>query len=150
MLYLVDLIYPNYAELGALHDMSALVDQADWAGERDQIQDFAWDLARQGNGIWGVPVLGAVYNIFINKDLLESAGVLDTWNRSYADMMEAAKKITGDGTYGFSVRTRTGDFAFWDWLPYVHNAGADLLNDDWSACGLAPAADATQFLIDYA
>ena len=39
-----------------------------------------------------MPVLGAVYNIFINKDLLSKAGVLDTWNKSYADMMEAAKK----------------------------------------------------------
>ena len=42
-------------------------------------------------------------------------------------MMEAAKKIKGGDVYGFSARTRVGDFAFWDWLPYVHNAGADLL-----------------------
>lgn len=148
VLYLVDLIYPAYAKQGALHDMTALVDSPDWAAERAHIPDFAWALAKQGGGTWGVPVLGAVYNIFINKDLLAKAGVLDSWNKSYGDMMEAAKKITGDGTYGFSARTRTGDFAFWDWLPYVHNAGADLLNDDWTACGLQGAEAATQFLID--
>ena len=148
VLYLVDLIYPNYAKNGALHDMSDLVNDPTWAAEKEQIPDFAWDLARQGGGIWGVPTLGAVYNIFINKDLLAKAGVLETWNNSYADMMEAAKKMTGAGVYGFSVRTRGGDFAFWDWLPYVHNAGADLLNEDWSACGLEGAEDATQFLID--
>ncbi|MDA7984288.1 MAG: sugar ABC transporter substrate-binding protein [Alphaproteobacteria bacterium] len=148
VLYLVDLVYPNYAAQGALHDMTALVDSPDWAGEKAQIPQFAWNLARQGGGTWGVPVLGAVYNIYINRDLLDAAGVLDTWNRSYEDMMEAAKKTTAGDVFGFSVRTRTGDFAFWDWLPYVHNAGADLLNDDWSACGLRGAENATQFLID--
>lgn len=148
VLYLVDLIYPAYAEQGALLDMSTLVDDPDWAQEKGQIPEFVWNLARQVGGTWGVPVLGAVYNIFINKDLLAKAGVLETWNRSYADMMEAAKKVTGDGVFGFSVRTRTGDFAFWDWLPYVHNAGADLLSADWSRCGLEGAEDATQFLID--
>ncbi len=148
VLYLVDLIYPNYALQGALFDMSDLVNSDEWGNERDQIPEFAWNLAKSDAGTWGVPVLGAVYNIFINKDLLSEAGVLDTWNNSYADMMDAAKMTTGDGVYGFSVRSRTGDFAFWDWLPYVHNAGADLLNDDWSGCGLWGAEAATQFLID--
>ncbi|MCY4541296.1 MAG: sugar ABC transporter substrate-binding protein [Rhodobacteraceae bacterium] len=148
VLYLVDLIYPNYAQQGALHDMTALVGAEDWSSERAQIPEFAWDLARLDGGTWGVPVLGAVYNIYVNKDLLSAAGVLDTWNRSYADMMDAARKTTSDGVYGFSVRARTGDFAFWDWLPYVHNAGADLLSEDWSECGLRGAEDATQFLID--
>ena len=148
VLYLVDLIYPNYAQQRALFDMSDLVNSDEWANERDQIPEFAWNLAKSDSGTWGVPVLGAVYNIFINKDLLSEAGVLDSWNNSYADMMDAAKMTTGDGVYGFSVRSRTGDFAFWDWLPYVHNAGADLLNDDWSGCGLWGAEAATQFLID--
>jgi len=148
VLYLVDLIYPNYALQGALFDMSDLVNSDERGNERDQIPEFAWNLAKSDAGTWGVPVLGAVYNIFINKDLLSEAGVLDTWNNSYADMMDAAKMTTGDGVYGFSVRSRTGDFAFWDWLPYVHNAGADLLNDDWSGCGLWGAEAATQFLID--
>ena len=31
VLYLVDLIYPNYAEQGALHDMSDLVNSEDWS-----------------------------------------------------------------------------------------------------------------------
>lgn len=148
VLYLVDLIYPNYIEGRALHDMSALVADPDWESERAAIAPFAWDLATSDEGVWGVPVLGAVYNIFINKDLLEAAGVADTWQNSYSDMLDAAKKTTAGDVYGFAARTRTADFAFWDWLPYVHNAGADLLNDDWSGCGLAGAEAATQHLID--
>lgn len=128
--------------------MTSLVDDPAWAEEKNNIPEFAWSLAKQDGGVWRVPTLGAVYNIYINKDLLAQAGVLETWNKSYADMMEAAKKTTKDGVYGFSVRTGGSDFGFWDWLPYVHNAGADVLNEDWSACGLRGAEAATQFLID--
>lgn len=148
VLYLVDLVYPNYAAAGVLHDMAGLTNGADWADEKSKIAPFAWDLAKSGDQVWGVPVLGAVYNIFINKDLLRAAGVENTWQNSYADMMDAAKKTTQGDVYGFAVRTSTGDFAFWDWLPYVHNAGADLLNADWTGCGLRGAEEATQFLID--
>lgn len=148
VLYLVDLVYPNYAQQGALHNMADLVNAPDFAAEKAAIAPFAWKLATTKDGIWGVPVLGAVYNIFINKDLLAKAGVLDTWNKSYADMLDAAKKTTGNGVYGFSMRTRAGDFAFWDWYPYMHNAGADVLNADWNGSGLAPGVDAMQFLID--
>ncbi|AVX04924.1 hypothetical protein MXMO3_02411 [Maritalea myrionectae] len=148
VLYLVDLVYPNYAANGALHDMAGYASDPDWEDERFAIAPFAWDLAVSDGKVWGVPVLGAVYNIFVNTDLLEEAGVGDTWQNSYQDMMAAAKKATKGDVYGFAARTRTSDFAFWDWLPYVHNAGADLLNEDWTGCGLQGAEDATQLLID--
>jgi multiple sugar transport system substrate-binding protein len=150
VLYLVDLVYPFYAKRGLLHDMSDLVNDPDWASERDAIEPFAWGLASQDGGIWGVPVLGAIYNIFLNLDLLDEAGVTDTWQRSYSDMLAAAKATTSGDTYGFSMRTRVSDFAFWDWFPYMHNAGADVLNGDWSGCGLdkAAAEDAMDFLIE--
>lgn len=150
VLYLVDLIYPNYAQNGVLHDMTELVDDPAWASERAAIEPFSWDLATQGGGIWGVPVLGAVYNIFLNLDLLDAAGVTGTWQNSYSDMLEAARKLTVGDVHGFSMRSRVADFAFWDWFPYMHNAGANILNADWSGCGLdnADAKAAMQFLID--
>lgn len=150
VLYLVDLIYPAYAEMGVLHDMTDMVADPAWAAEREAIEPFAWDLAVQQGGTWGVPVLGAVYNIFTNNDLLDAAGVTDTWQNSYADMMEAALKMTTDEVFGFSMRSRVADFAFWDWFPYMHNAGANIFNGDWTGCGLdnADARDAMQFLID--
>lgn len=146
--YLVDLVYPAYAERGLLQDMTALVNDPSWKSERDAIQPFAWNLAKSSKGTWGVPVLGAVYNIFVNLDLLNAAGVANTWNKSYADMMAAAKATTKGDTFGFSMRTRVSDYAFWDWFPYIHNAGADILNKDWTANGLAGAEDTMQFLID--
>ena len=150
VLYLVDLVYPFYAQRGLLHDMSDLVNDPDWASERDAIESFAWGLATQDGGVWGVPVLGAVYNIFLNLDLLDAAGVTDTWQRSYGDMLAAARATTAGDVHGFSMRTRVADFAFWDWFPYMHNAAADVLNGDWSGCGLgnADAEAAMDFLIE--
>jgi multiple sugar transport system substrate-binding protein len=148
VLYLVDLIYPAYAKRGLLHDMTSLVAEPGWKSEHDAIEPFAWSLAKSGKGLWGVPVLGAVYNIFLNLDLLEAAGVTGTWHKSYGDMLAAAQKMTKGDVYGLSLRTRVADFAFWDWFPYIHNAGADILNADWSGNGLAGAAPAMQFLID--
>jgi multiple sugar transport system substrate-binding protein len=146
--YLVDLVYPAYAERGLLQDMTTLVNDPSWKSEHDAIQPFAWELAKSSKGTWGVPVLGAVYNIFVNLDLLNAAGVVNTWNKSYPDLMAAAKATTKGDTFGFSMRTRVSDYAFWDWFPYIHNAGADILNKDWTANGLAGAEDAMQFLID--
>jgi ABC-type glycerol-3-phosphate transport system substrate-binding protein len=146
--YLVDLVYPAYAQRGVLQDMTALVNDPGWKSEHDAIAPFAWNLAKSTKGVWGVPVLGAIYNIFVNLDLLNAAGVADSWNKSYDSMMAAAKACTKGDTYGISLRTRVSDFAFWDWFPYIHNAGADILNQDWTGSGLAGAEDAMQFLID--
>jgi ABC-type glycerol-3-phosphate transport system substrate-binding protein len=150
VLYLVDLVYPFFAERGLLHDMSSLIDDPDWASERDAIEPFAWGLASQGDGVWGVPVLGAIYNIFLNLDLLDAAGVTDSWQRSYGDMLAAAEATTSGDVHGFSMRTRVADFAFWDWFPYMHNAAADILAGDWGSCGLAnaDAEAAMDFLIE--
>ena len=148
--YLVDLIYPSFAEQGVLHDMTDLVNDPSWADERANISPFAWDLAEQQGGTWGVPVLGAVYNIFINETLLEEAGLLDGWDDSYESMLAAAEALTTDEVFGFAARTSAADFAWWDWYPYIHNAGGDVLSDDWTACGLVgqDVVDAMQFLID--
>ncbi len=148
--YLVDLIYPAFAEQGVLHDMTDFVNDPEWADERADISPFAWDLAEQQGGTWGVPVLGAVYNIFINETLLEEAGLLDSWDDSYESMLAAAEELTTDDVFGFAARTSAADFAWWDWYPYIHNAGGDVLSDDWTECGLVgqDVVDAMQFLID--
>ena len=149
--YLVNLVYPAYAERGLLQDMTALVNEPSWKSEHNAIQPFAWDLAKSSKGTWGVPVLGAVYNIFVNLDLLNAAGVANTWNKSYADMIAAAKATTkGEHVWLFDAHTRLG-CAFWDWFPYIPgNEGADILNKDSTAhtdrC--SRNEDTMQFMID--
>ncbi|MEZ5666003.1 MAG: sugar ABC transporter substrate-binding protein [Alphaproteobacteria bacterium] len=150
VLYLVDLIYPAYARQGVLHDMTELVSDPAWEGRARRDRAVRLGPGDPAGQHLGRAVLGAVYNIFLNLDLLDAAGVTGSWDGSYAAMLEAAQKMTRDDVYGFSMRSRVADFAFWDWFPYMHNAGADIFNADWSGCGLDndDAKAAMQFLID--
>jgi multiple sugar transport system substrate-binding protein len=149
VLYLVDMVYPFYARQGSLEDMTPYVNDPMWKSERTAIEPFAWNLATQQGKVWGVPVLGAVYLVLVNKDLMAKAGVTD-WNSSRAAMLAASQKMTQGNVYGFSMRTAVNDYAFWDWFPYMHDAGADILNKNWTGCGLnnPSSQQAMQFLID--
>lgn len=149
IVYLTDATYPFYAAQGALEDMTAYVKAADYKSEHDALEPFAWDLATYQDKVWGVPALGAVYLVIVNTDLVGKTGVTD-WSTSYAKMREAAIKATHGDVYGFSVRTAVNDFAYWDWFPYMHNAGADVLDAAKTGPGLQnpDSAAAMQFLID--
>jgi multiple sugar transport system substrate-binding protein len=149
VLYLTDGTYPYYAEQGVLEDMTPYVKATDYQSEWNAVYPFARNLSTSNGKIWGLPVLGAVYLITVNKDLLAQTGVSD-WNSSYDRMREAAQKATKGDVYGFSMRTALNDYAYWDWFPYMHDADADILTKDLTAPGLktADSPGAMQFLID--
>lgn len=149
VLYLVDLVYPFFAAQNVLEDMTPYVKDSSWKSDHQAIEPFAWNLATQGGKVWGVPALGAVYLVFVNQDLLRAAGVSD-WNSSYDALTSAAQKLTHGNVYGFSVRTAVNDYAYWDWFPYIHNAGADLLSKDMKSSALdnASSEQAMQMLVD--
>jgi multiple sugar transport system substrate-binding protein len=149
IVYLTDATYPFYAAQGVLEDMTPYVRAAAYQSEWNAIQPFSWDLATYQGKVWGVPALGAVYLIVVNRDLVAKTGVTD-WDTSYARMQEAAIKATRGNVYGFSVRTSVNDYAYWDWFPYLHNAGADVLDAAKTAPGLEnpDSVAAMQFLID--
>jgi multiple sugar transport system substrate-binding protein len=152
VMYLINSVFPRYAVQGALQDLTPVVKNAAFKQGFDAIEPFAWDLITLNNKTWGIPVLGAVYHVYVNKDLLAKAGAED-WNTSYDAMRAAAKKMTTGNTYGFAIHTEVGNSAFlnwWDWFPYMHNAGASLFNADGTACALdtPEAAQAQQVLID--
>lgn len=148
--YQVDIVYPKFAQAGSLLDIGSYVNAADYKAERAAYFPQFWDLATFDGKIWGVPYLNAPLALFINKDLLKKAGVTD-WQSSYAALRAAARQATSGGTYGFSLRsTDIADVAYLDWMVYVHNAGASILNQDKTAGALdTPAMVQTmQFLQD--
>lgn len=153
VMYLINSVYPRYAAQGALEDLTPLVKDPSFREQFEAIEPFAWDLITLDDKIWGIPVLGAVFHVYVNQELLEKAGAQD-WNSSYESMRAAAQKMTQGKTYGFAMHTEVGNSAllnWWDWFPYMHNAGAALFNADGTACALdgnADAAEAQQFLID--
>jgi multiple sugar transport system substrate-binding protein len=146
--YEVDIVYPTFAKAGALVDLGSRVHAPSYKSEFAQFFPNFWNVGAYNGKIWGVPYLNAPTFIFVNLDLLAKAGVTD-WQSSYNAMRTAAKKMTGNGTYGFSLRsTQIQDIPQLDWMVYVNNAGAGIMNAAKTAGGLnTPAmAQAQQVL----
>lgn len=148
-----DLVFGQWAERGVFEDLTPYVTDSSWANEHDAIPDEFWQIATNADGkIYGVPWWGVVLSmLYVNRDLLEQAGVTDV-NSSVEAFHEAARKVRalGDKTYGFSIHTTQFNPAAFDWAAWLHASGASLLNDDWTACAAnTPAAqESLQLLAD--
>ena len=148
VVYLVDLVLAKFVNAGQVADITAMVDAADYATEREAIAPFTWDVTNFDGKQYGVGALGAAFGIFYNIDLLEAAGITE-FPQTRDELVEVAKAVTTDQVWGFQFRDSFTDYAHWDWLPYVHNDDADVMTADQTAQNLDPnAAAATQYLAD--
>lgn len=148
VVYLVDLVLAKFVHAGQVADITAKTDDPSFAKEKAAIAPFTWDVTKINGVQRGVGVLGAAFGIFYNVDLFQKAGITDFPTTRDA-LVEAAKKLTTNGVYGFQFRDRFPDYAHWDWMPYVHNDDGDVMTADLKAQNLDPkAAAATQWLAD--
>jgi multiple sugar transport system substrate-binding protein len=148
VVYNTDQVLARWVSEGLIADITAWTNDASWAEERDGIAPFTWDVVNIGGAEYGVGVLGAVFNIWYNLNLFEEAGITE-FPSTRQGMLEAAIELTRDGVYGFELRDTVADSAFWDWFPYIHNDGADILTEDLSEQNLDPlGAAGTQYLAD--
>jgi multiple sugar transport system substrate-binding protein len=66
--------------------------------------------------------------LFYNKDLLSAAGVEPPTN--WAEVKEAAAKLTGNGVYGIAFSAPGNEEGSWQFEPWFWGAGADLTKLD--------------------
>jgi multiple sugar transport system substrate-binding protein len=66
--------------------------------------------------------------LFYNKDLLSAAGVEPPTN--WAEVKEAAAKLTGNGVYGIAFSAVANEEGSWQFEPWFWGAGADLTKLD--------------------
>ena len=148
VVYLVDLVLAKFVNAGQVADITAMVNAEDYATEKEAIAPFTWDVTSFDGKTYGVGALGAAFGIFYNIDLLEAAGITE-FPQTRDELVEAAKALTTDQVWGFQFRDSFPDYGHWDWLPYVHNDGGDIMTPDLTAQNLDPAAAAaTQYLAD--
>ena len=148
VVYLVDLVLAKFVGAGQVADITAQTTDASFKENRAGIAPFTWDVTRFDDATYGVGTLGAVFNIFYNVDILEAAGITE-FPQSRQELQDAAIALTSDGVFGFEFRDSAPDFAWWDWFPYIHNDGADIMTADLTAQALDPAGAAgTQYLAD--
>ncbi|MGD9712116.1 MAG: ABC transporter substrate-binding protein, partial [Thermomicrobiales bacterium] len=148
VVYNTDQVLARWVSEGLIADITAMANDPSWAAEREAIAPFTWDVVNIGGAEYGVGVLGAVFNLWANLNLLEEAGITEFPTTREA-FREATIATTKDGVYGFELRDTAVNSAFWDWFPWIHNDNADILTDDWTAQNVSPnGAAGTQFLSD--
>jgi multiple sugar transport system substrate-binding protein len=148
VVYLVDLVLAKFVNAGQVADITADVENKDYATEKAAIAPFTWDVTNFGGKQYGVGALGAAFGIFYNTDLFKAAGITD-FPATRDELVDVAKKLTTDQVWGFQVRDAFPDYGHWDWMPYVHDDGGDVMTADFKAQNLDPAAAAaTQYLAD--
>lgn len=148
VVYNTDQVLARWVSEGLIADITAMANDPAWATEREGIAPFTWDVVNIDGAEYGVGVLGAVFNLWANLNLLEEAGITEfpTTREAFRDATIATTK---EGVYGFELRDAVANSAFWDWFPWIHNDHADILTDDWSAQNLSPnGAPGTQFISD--
>jgi multiple sugar transport system substrate-binding protein len=133
--YLVTRLWTQFADAGAIQDVTDRVKAADFKSEFDAYSPGAWEGVTYKGKIWGVPLIGAVVPIYVNHALIEEAGA-SGWSASYEQMRAAAARIRGGDTFGFSMDNTFIDEVYFDLQAYIHNAGASLFNPDGTAGGL--------------
>ncbi|MGT2911699.1 ABC transporter substrate-binding protein [Streptococcus cameli] len=99
---------------------------------KDKFNEAALNEAKVNGDYYSVPLYSHAQVMWVRTDLLEKHNieVPKTWDELY----EASKKLTGDGVYGLSVPLGTNDLMATRFLNfYVRSAGGSLLTKDLKA-----------------
>lgn len=148
VVYNTDQVLARFVAAGEIADITAQTSAPEYADARAGIAPFTWDVTNIDGKTYGVGTLGAVFNIWYNLGLFEQAGITE-FPKSRQELQDAAIALTRDGIYGFELRDSAASSAFWDWFPYIHNDGAEIMNEDLTEQMLDPlGAEGTQYLAD--
>ncbi|WP_179233035.1 ABC transporter substrate-binding protein [Paenibacillus rigui] len=112
-----------FAAAGILADISNEVKA--W-GQADKYFEGPWSSTMYKGKNYGVPIGSNDLALYYNVDMLKAAGVNPP--KTWAELLDAAKKLTKQDVYGFSmtaVKTEEGTFQF---LPLMYQAGSDIPN----------------------
>lgn len=84
--------------------------------------------------ILAIPFEMELFGLYYDKAALEEANVEvpKTWDELY----EAAKALTTDSRYGFTMETVKGTHQLFEWYPFLWQTGNDVYNEDKTAAAL--------------
>lgn len=142
-----DWIVPG-ASRGMFVDLNPLlerdkVDQSDlWY---DMTREWAWE-----GGMYGGILYAGGQNLYVNKDLLDAAGVpFPTAGWTWDDLLDAGKKLTDESKQQFGIHFAPISPPYWS-CSFIHGAGGTVLNDAKDECTLnsAEARAGLQWIVD--
>lgn len=142
---LPDIVVIDNPDHSAFSDMGILADittQVTAWGQADQYFPGPWKSTTWKGKNYGIPNNSNCLALYYNKDMFKAAGLTPPTN--WDELHNAARKLTKNGVYGFSmslIKSEEGTFQF---LPFLWEAGADL-NTLNSTAGVS----ALQYLVSF-
>lgn len=132
----------TFAEANAILSLDELISKSDL--DLNNFQQALVNAFIVDGKLYAIPKDYNTTALFYHKDLLEEKGVEPptTW----AELEEAAKKLTTEDQYGFGMNPQINYF-----LPFVESAGAKIVNEngiDKEALKSQQHQDALQFMVD--
>ncbi|WP_410770394.1 extracellular solute-binding protein [Fontibacillus sp. BL9] len=112
-----------FAAAGILADLTEPIKE--W-GQADKYYEGPWSSTMYEGKNYGVPIGSNNLALYYNKDMFEAKGLTPPTN--WEELKEAAKQLTTNDVYGFSmtaVKTEEGTFQF---LPLMYQSGSDITN----------------------
>jgi multiple sugar transport system substrate-binding protein len=128
---------PDLCEVGStwLPHLLATGQLVDWSAGTADIRPRlrGWEMAMQGEAVYGVPWLLGTRALFYNKTLMARAHLdpthpPETWD----ELTEAAAAIEklGNGVHGFGVQNGERGVLFKKFMPFAWGNGGRILSDD--------------------
>lgn len=141
----------NLQASGKLVDLVPAITAA--AVDLDDFYPALLEYGRDGDRLVSLPVSTNNLALFYNKDLFTQAGLdPNTPPTTWEELREAALAISalGGGVQGYEIYTQPGEGLTWQFQPFLWQAGADYLVDDYTTPGFDNDAgkQALGFLVD--
>ncbi len=120
----------NAAKLGQIQPLNDLMDPVVF----DDIYDNVKEFVMVGDKYYAYPKLVEPSSVlYYRKDLFEKAGLdPNKAPATWAELLDAAKKLTDKGVFGFSTAQVAGDLGWSSWGLQIGTSGHGALTDDWS------------------
>jgi multiple sugar transport system substrate-binding protein len=123
--------------------------------ERDQVDqsDLWYDMTREWaweGGMYGGILYAGGQNLYVNKGLLEAAGVAwPTVDWTWDDLLAAAQACTDEANQQYGIHFDLVQPPYWS-SSFIHGAGGTVLNDAKDECTLnsAEARAGLQWIVD--
>jgi len=107
---------------------------------RDDFYATALNSVTIDGQIYAVPIETELLGLYYNKDMFQNRGLQPpkTWD----DMRNAARALKSSDVTGLTMETFKSIYQAFNWLPFLWQTGADLVDEESSKSGLGrPGAD---------
>jgi multiple sugar transport system substrate-binding protein len=147
--YMAGFWLSEFAAMGALAPIDGLLGSAEGKELLDDLVPAAKEGITYSGRIYGVPIAFSTIAVYYRSDWLKEAGIKqlpDTWE----GFKEAAIKMTTKDRYGFGLAGSNYRETTMFWLPFLWQAGGEVLDATGSAARFADSAgiEATTFYVD--